>query len=137
MLTTIWYQVSPSNTFNLYTIGIKYFYLILIVHTQLYSFKYSHLILVIQAQLYNLKYSFLKVIIFKQVCMIHWWDLNKHYTLDQSGTWSNGNEGVLHTSQHSRTGASLQDTVYDHRKAPFYDGSYPSVEDPIDIFLTG
>ena len=44
-----------------------------------------------------------------QTILIHRWDPNRYYHLDQSGPGSNSNEGVLHIPQSSRTGFSPLD----------------------------
>ena len=47
----------------------------------------------------------------------------------QGGTWSNGNEGVIHTTQISRTGASQSDAV----SCQTQDTPYASVGDAISL----
>ena len=50
---------------------------------------------------------------FKQIHLTYRYNLTltDTTTLGQSSSGSNGNEGVLHTSQNSRTGASPSDAV--------------------------
>ena len=43
--------------------------------------------------------------------LTHRWDHKSTITLGQSGPWSNGNEGVLNTSQISKIETSLSDLV--------------------------
>ena len=57
---------------------------------------------------------------FAYIYLSHWWLHDKCYPLGQSGPGSNDNEGVLHTTQIFRTGASSSDAVQCHTKdTPF------------------
>ena len=60
-------------------------------------------------RLYDIKYSYPIQIICEQIYLTHRWTLTGTTTLDQSGPGNNENEGVIHTLQISRTGATLSD----------------------------
>ena len=66
-------------------------------------------------------------VIFRQIYFAYWWDLTDTTSPDQSGSGSNSNEGVLHTSKISRTDTSASNAVYT-QDTPFF-CSYPSLED--------
>ena len=72
---------------------------------------------------YGLTNFYAILMIFKQIYLTHRWDPNKYYHCLPSRTGSNGHEGVLQTSQSSKTGASASNVVWCHTQdTPFFGG---------------